>query len=269
MKLKLKMMAVAAAIVTMTGAANAAIVSDFTGNGTVVLQAFNTVTQAWYYRDLGFQMDSFLPGPTALTPTSGLTLTAPTAPNFADASGWTTWITGQTLSDIRWTVTANANDPGFGANRAIFASANPNETMANGEINNFVSSSFAGGAEGASQLTGIGGTPNVSFFFSSGVDGNLAAGYGIGIDSLSLLGGSSSLFYAIQTGFVGPSNQTRYGNGSNFAVVSLSNTGEFSYTLGAEVAAVPLPAAAWLLGAGLVAMGGAARRRKVAAAAQA
>ena len=134
MKFKLKMMAVAAAMVATAGAANAAIVSDFTTNGTVVLTAFNTVTQAYYYRDLGFLMDSFLPS--ALTPTSGLTITSAGAANFADASGWNAWLGSQVLTDIRWTVSAVANDAG---NRAIFASTNPAETMANGEVVNFVS----------------------------------------------------------------------------------------------------------------------------------
>ena len=61
MKLKLKMIAVAAAMVATAGSANAAIVGDFTQDGTLVVQAFNTVTNAYYIRDLGFTINSFLP----------------------------------------------------------------------------------------------------------------------------------------------------------------------------------------------------------------
>ena len=59
MKLNLKMIAVAAAMVSMTGAANAALATG--NNGSVALAAFNTVTNDWYIRDTGFLLNSFLP----------------------------------------------------------------------------------------------------------------------------------------------------------------------------------------------------------------
>ena len=82
------------------------------------------------------------------------------------------------------------------------------------------------------------------------------------------LGSSASLFYASQgDGTAGASQVIRYGNAGNFATLTLAANGDLTYSLAPEaVAAVPLPAAAWLMGAGLMAMGGMVRRRKAAAA---
>lgn len=251
MKFNLKTIAIAAAMVASAGTANAAIVSDFTGDGTLVLQAFNETTRAYYIRDLGFAMSQFLPA--ALTPEAGVNLNAGNTANFGDASGWATWIAGQTLSAIKWNVTAVDN---ITPNRGIASSANPFETATAGDLQNFVSGSYAGTVEGYS-LAATGGTPGLSFTNTTGADGNLDINWGLGTDGLGVLGGSAFLY------FFDSVNNGKYANSLNSALVALDALGNFSYTLApAEVTAVPVPAAAWLLAAGLMGLGGAARRRK-------
>lgn len=275
MKLKLKMIAIAAAMVSMAGAANAAIVSDFTQDGTLVLQAFNTVTRNYYIRDLGFTLNSFLPSgvlasagdPSSVlvgnkTPEGGLTLNAGTNANFGDATGWSAWIAGQNTANIRWNVSANDND---GVNRLITSSANLSQTAANGQVTNFTSSAYAGSVEGASANALFQDPGGIWFHNPTGAENNLDINWGLGENGLASLGGTAGLFYFQQTGPAGPAAGGAYGNSLNKAVVSLDAGGNFSYVLAeAQVAAVPLPAAAWLMGAGLMSLAGAARRRKAA-----
>ena len=70
MKLKLKMIAIAAAMASLAGTAHADLTTGSTvNNGSFSLLVFNTVTRDWYIRDLGFLINSFLP--------STITTTAP------------------------------------------------------------------------------------------------------------------------------------------------------------------------------------------------
>lgn len=285
MKLKLKMIAVAAAMASMAGAANADVTSDFVQNGTLVIQAFNTVTRAYYIRDTGFHLNDFLPSGVSSaagdpesavqlgnkTSEAGLTLNAGNTASFGDASGWSTWIAGQTLSNIRWNVSAvdSVDAGGSIGYRMIASSANPDENAANGEVVNYVSGSYAGGVAGYSEIA-TGGTPGLSYTRVSDADNNLDINWGLGSEGLGVLDGTASLFYFISTGPAGPATGGKFANSQNAAVISLASNGDFTYTLAAaEVAAVPVPAAAWMLGSGLMAFGGMVRRRKVAAAAKA
>ncbi len=283
MKFNLKVIAIAAAMVATTGSANAAIFGDFTENGTLVLQAFNTQTGNYYIRDLGFSLNDFLPSgllasagdPSSAavgdkTPNAGLFLNSGNTTNFSDAGGWSAWIAGQTTANIRWNVTAVDS---VNVNRGIASSATGALTAANGQLTNFTSTSFAGSVEGYS-IIAAGGTPGLSFANPDGVDNNIFSNWGLDATgtaptpaiSLASLGGTASLFYLLQTGVNGAAAVTKFGNSQNFAVASLDASGNFSYTLApAEVTAVPVPAAAWLLAAGLMGLGGAARRRKAEA----
>ncbi len=274
MKLKLKLIAIAAAMASMAGAANAALTAPGVESGSFAITAFNTVTRAWYIRDTGFTLNQFLPSTyTSLpgdggvtgdkTPNTGLTLNAGNTTSFADAS-FSTWLTGQTTADIRWFASAydaEGTATGVDVVRSLFTSANAAETSSNGQVSNFTASGAGGGL---STLFGLATLSATGTGAPTGFD-NL---FGMGADALATLGQGVDLYLFSRTvgtgGTANPATGGKFANTTGSAVVTLAANGDFSYVLAGEVTAVPVPAAAWLLGVGLVGLGGAIRRRKAA-----
>ena len=288
MKLKLKMMAIAAALASLAGGAQAAVITTATNNGTFALTVFNTQTKTWYIRDLGYTINTFLPSgvlgsvgaPASLavgdkTPELGLTLNASNTTNFADAS-WSSWYSAQNSTDLRWFVSAgDTQSAGVGnvngTTRIVVSSTNssinmlPAETASNGQVGNFIGSSnygAIGSLFGSGNQLSQSSTDGVNFPYQSSFDTLLL----LGGDGLANIGQDAGLFYFARVvgGQSGSAaNGGAFSNSAFAAVVSLAANGDFSYTQ--PPAAVPLPAAAWLMGAGLIAMGGMIRRRKAAA----
>jgi len=284
MKFNLKMIAVAAAMVS-AGVANAAPTTVGTNNGSLVIGAFNTITNAWYLRDTGVLLNSFLPssvttlaadgGGSAVTgdktPAAGLTLTKASAgyTNFGDSS-FSAWLTGQTQSDVRWFVSA-VDDTGGGTNsvptsRKRFITAGTGLTPTNGQLDGYTSSGAAGGLGGFYE----GGTNGAVSSTGTGAPGSFNNNFGLVLDNsfLPSLGDSVGLFYVVRStqtaGTTTAATTTQFGNATGFATVSLAANGDFAYTLAgpsAPPSAVPVPAAAWLLGTGLLSFGAFVRRR--------
>ena len=284
--MKLKMIAIAAAVASLTGVAQADIITTGTQDGDLYLYAFDTSTRNWYIRDLGYTINSFLPSTTTTlagdgsitgdkTPEAGVLIDKISNPaNFADAS-FSAFVSANTAANIRWAVgaidslfTGTTALTSTNRTRVIVSSANANETSFNSNVDGYIATGKAGGLGDATNPFTLSKTLN--FAASAEFDN----GFGYGMDSLATLGQSVSLFYFQRTrGTLGSTevntgvNGVRFGNSLNFATVTLEADGDFIYNLNsAEVAAVPLPAAAWMMGAGLIALGGAIRRRKAAAA---
>ncbi|OYU00186.1 MAG: hypothetical protein CFE40_02415 [Burkholderiales bacterium PBB1] len=277
MKLTLKMIAIAAAIASMAGAAHADLTPANTGNGSLAVVAFNTATRDFYIRDTGFFINSFLPtGITTLpgdgnaigdkTPETGLMLNKTNTTSFADPT-FGTWLGAQDATSVRWFVTASdsiSTTQSGGVARAITSSATA-LTASNGQVGNYAASGNAGNLN-----TLAGGTPfSLSFSAHTGAPGTFDSNFGLGSLSLASLNQSVGLYYLVRAqptgGLANPASVIQYGNTTGFAAVTLASNGDFSYSLaGAPAAPVPEPSTVWLMGAGLIGAVGALRRRKSA-----
>ncbi|KPF47821.1 hypothetical protein IP87_00355 [beta proteobacterium AAP121] len=280
MKLKMKMVAVAAALVSLAGGAHADLTSGNTvNNGSFSLMAFNTVTRDWYIRDLGYLMNDFLPSSVTTnvgdggitgdkTSEAGVLVDGTVKSNFSDAA-FATWFSAQTASDVRWMVGSYdqvSSSSTTSQRRAIVSSKNPNEDFFNANLDSFVSSSNYGGLFSFFNPAGLSNTGTQIFG-----QADTGANGGLNLDTLGTVGDSQSLFYAVRSAYTGsssnPANVTRYGNSENFATITLQANGDLIYSLAAASTTppVPLPPALWMMGAGLVAIGGMVRRRRAAA----
>ncbi len=287
MKLKMKLVAVAAALASLAGVAHADLTAPGVNNGSFALVAFNTVTRDWYIRDLGYLMNGFLPSGITTSvadgsavgdksPDTGLVIAGSlaaaaaalpgnTAPvevqaNFSDAA-FATWFSAQPAADVRWMVGSYdfVSQSSTGSQRRlIMSSKDPAESFTNGNLDSFTASGNFGG------LSSLFGTGTLSKT-GSALAGQADTGFngGLTLDTLGMVGDSQSLFYAVRSTFTGSSGNTPSPL-SNFggATITLEADGDLIYS---TPAAVPLPPALWMMGAGLVAIGGMVRRRRAAA----
>ena len=280
MKFNLKMIAVAAAMVSAAGAANAALTTG--NNGSLAIVAYSESTKAWYIRDTGYLLNSFLPNSVTTlsgdgsvtgdkTPSAGLNLNSLNTSGFATDATWSSFIAGQTLADIRWFVSAvdsSGTATASNVKRFITSSANASETASNGNLDGYIASANAGGLATVYASGSNGATSSWAAAANSAAPGAWSTNFTLGADGLASLGDSVGLFYFARSTGTGSTTsfatKTQFGNATGYATVSLAANGDFTYNVPAA-SAVPVPAAAWLLGSGLLAMGGAIRRRKAAA----
>ncbi|RVU45097.1 hypothetical protein [Rubrivivax rivuli] len=280
MKLKMKLVAVAAALASLAGVAHADLTSGSTvNNGSFSLLAFNTVSRDWYIRDLGYLLNSFLPSSITTTagdggvtgdktPDAGLLINGSVQSNFSDAA-FATWFSAQTASDVRWMVGSYdqiSSSSTTSQRRVIMSSKNDAQTWTNANLDSFVASGNWGGLASFFNPGGLSKTgTNIFAQADTGANG------GLNLNTLGTVGDSQSLFYTVRSAFTGSSSNlattTRFGNSSEFATITLQANGDLIYSLAAATTAppVPLPPALWMMGAGLVAIGGMVRRRRAAA----
>lgn len=283
-RLKLKLAAVAAAVASAFAVPAHALVDGANNNGSLFLSvwdASNGGTWSGVY-DLGYQINSFLPSGVSVvsnnggpatgdkTPDAGLHLTFNVSSLLGSYSG--------SLSNLSWDVVAadsSSATPTLNTRRLV-------TTVAQG-----TTSSVPLTNSGLSTVTGNVGS-SATFYNTAGCSAGSNAGNSctstdtgsnfwagnVGFLNLSVagaIGSALNMLYVAQNGTnsgstsLQPTSQL-FANSVGLATWTLGSNGTLSYDVAAVPAGVPLPAAAWLFGSGLLGIVGISRRRKLAAA---
>ena len=270
MKLKLKLV-VAAMAFAVTGQAFAAIAPGSSGNGELFMSVYDGVAQTSYVRDLGVDMNTFI----ANGSTAGYSL------NYAADSLLTSTFNLATNTNLLWNVAAldSTVTPGLAyvgqrylsttnSPTASFIGVQTNSNLANfTTADNYVTANngLVGDFNNAINVSNVAHGPNDGYaYFGSGFQNNWRGN--AKFDSTAAVGTPLSFFYLTPSSTVGlgKATITQFGSAAGNASWKLATDGTLSYSV---PAAVPLPAAVWLLGSGLIGMVGVARRKSTKSAA--
>mgnify|MGYP006952612207 CR=1 FL=1 len=299
MKHQLKTLAVAVALVAGMGQANAALIDGTGGNGELFFAAYSPSLQTSYVRDLGIRLNNFTPtattvataGTYAFNPDQAIGTTA--ASSVRDSNYSLSFLTDSLLmnslgngtslaSDVVWMVGA-VDSTGSGANghRYLTTIGTPQSSLdlarqLNGTLINFGNvNAFVGGQNGLGTMPNTATTANtngsaiatpgtlpIAAYFPTLPMQNWASQ--AVFDATGGVGDSLPFYFltASSTSAGAPASNTKYATAAGT---------EFTWTLNADgsltyAAAVPIPAAVWLFGSGLLGLIGITRRRKTLAA---
>lgn len=276
MKLKLNatLLALAAGL-GVAGNASATLDTATSGNSAMIFSAWDPVSGKSYSEALSANLNSFLPnGP------SGSLSFAPDA-TFTSLFG-----TGATLSgntNLLWNVAAadsnatlGVGDPGsqfrLAATTTVpslpYSVSQGNNSQASGKFQGYISqlNSNTGGCVFGANTGSCGSTSAADLWNVNNNAATWGAAAGLAGIYSTAAGIGQSLFFLL-TASSGGSNTTQTGKtwyldstGAN-ETWTLQNNGTLVWSGSSAVSSVPVPAAVWLLGSGLMGLIGVARRR--------
>lgn len=286
MKLKL---IVAALAFAATGSAQAITAADdvSTGNAYLLLTAldfdYNGGVGRSYTRSLEVAMNDF---GTQNRPSGGFTTVVDSTPGtsrtWAAGPLWSTFTTGMSaaqISGLRWDVTAldSAGTSAADQKRILTTSAanletmisNPGSSITNSEVNNAVLNQDkywdnAIAAMGSGTEIVIDDPASNAFAISAAVHNTNFSGNIPDIDTTNGVGSTMGFYYVTRSSSANTAESLAETYGSAFGDSTFTLAQDGTLTFANNVTPIPVPAAVWLLGSGLVGLVGVARRRKLA-----
>lgn len=285
--MKASQLALASMLVSMAPLPATAAITDgqAQGGSSLFLSVWDNVRNVSYTRNLGTNLNGFLPNALTTLPNDGNVVGTSVTGNRTPESGVTASFAGDALftsnfaasdpANVNWNIVAYdaVASIGGGLSRVITtASLTPATTNAGiGLISSGAATylsallndypAFADPAQNSVVAT----DPTLNSFAGRPSWGDNLNGANLTTSAVGY-GTELGFYYLARTQTSGlnstPATNQRYGNSANFAKWTLAANGTATYTLdSAAVAAVPLPPAVGLFGAGLMAFWGLARRR--------
>jgi len=183
---------------------------------------------------------------------------------FGGDASWSSWLGAQDASKVLWTVAASDSQSTSASNLSrmiITGDIGTTVRVSNGQVTNGVAAnkSLSGAGFGTFTTSNTGSNLGTTFTNDWGLSPSGVTTNTLDHDSFlyyitrTVATGSSALSANIVQFASDPKKQAR---------VHLSSNGDFSYTMPAQISAVPLPGGVWLMGAGLMVVMGKVRRRK-------
>ena len=253
MKFTLKVIATALAAVALAGTAQAASTTN-SGNGSLLVYVWDQNTQAGYVIDTGLTLSSTLANGSATLNATGSSVFESTfsAADIASGSVLFSVISGSDDIVNPIAITASQSVPSWKPGQTEVGQLDVYEDASIGNLN-------AGGAGTETVLTTqVPGNGN----YQLGLQNVNTANNNLQATTLTALGATAELYETVSV----PNTQQGRNSISNPPVVTaLADSitvladGEIEI---AAVSPVPLPASAWLFGAGLLGLFGVARRRQ-------
>lgn len=287
MKLKMKLLA-ATAVMVVAGQASAAITLGSTqGGSSLFLSVWDSVTNESYTRNLGSNLNDWLPNSITTLPNDGNIAGTPVTGTKTPSSGLTLSFAGDALfastfsnnsaANIQWNIVAYDNQASLatGLSRVVTTvNGTPGTTNAGvgnvgfgatNYLNTLIAQTTIGGVDNSVVVT----DPSSLAFAGHGNWGDGLNGGLNGSSSGSGFGSTLDFYYLARTVISGSAStlatNVQFGNSAGFATWTLAADGTATYSLAGEAPSeVPVPAAAWLMASGLIGFVGAARRRKAA-----
>ena len=260
-------------------AANAAPIANLPGTGSVtngsdlVLFAKDYDTNSYFTVDLGTQVGSLYSLSQVITDgplTSPGSFTSPTSFDPAATTAFQTWLSSQaSTSNVKWSILASQRSgtgAALGTQSAFFTSTASLGTSSSHPTNANVTTFASNANTFFTNMNAVSG--NVSgtkgWDGDTASDGSLAdTGWGVSLfTNGAQLGTSQTMFLFANNSSTGSAAANLYVGAS----VMLDASGLHVTNAETPPPPVPLPAAVWLLGSGLLGMLGIGRRRAVKAA---